>query len=63
MPPPKDVKKRDVWAVLVHGRGATREECLRAVPLLHRLGVPVLVPSYRNDADGPTTYGGRLQPR
>ncbi|GAB4067350.1 alpha/beta fold hydrolase [Angustibacter speluncae] len=60
VPPPKDVKKRDVWAVLVHGRGATREECLRAVPLLHRLGVPVLVPSYRNDPDGPTTYGGRL---
>ena len=22
----------DVWAVLVHGRGATREECLRGVP-------------------------------
>lgn len=60
VPPPKDVKKRDVWAVLVHGRGATREECLRAVPLLHRLGAPVLVPSYRNDPDGPTTYGGRL---
>lgn len=60
VPPPKDVKKRDVWAVLVHGRGATREECLRAVPLLNRLGVPVLVPSYRNDPDGPTTYGGRL---
>lgn len=60
VPAPKDVKKRDVWAVLVHGRGATREECLRAVPLLNRLGVPVLVPSYRNDPDGPTTYGGRL---
>ena len=43
----------DVWAVLVHGRGATREECLRAVPLLHRLGLPCLVPAYRNDADAP----------
>jgi len=60
VPPPKDVKRRDVWAVLVHGRGASREECLRAVPLLHRLGVPTLVPSYRNDPDGPTTLGGRL---
>jgi uncharacterized protein len=50
---------RDVWAVLVHGRGATREECLRAIPLLHRLGVPVLVPSYRNDFEGPSTHGGR----
>jgi len=43
----------DVWAVLVHGRGATREECLRAVPLLHHLGLPCLVPAYRNDADAP----------
>ena len=60
VPPPKDVKRRDVWAVLVHGRGATREECLRAVPLLNRLGMPILVPSYRNDPEGPTTVGGRL---
>ncbi|WP_299036693.1 alpha/beta hydrolase [uncultured Pseudokineococcus sp.] len=43
----------EVWAVLVHGRGATREECLRAVPLLHRLGLSCLVPAYRNDADAP----------
>lgn len=42
-----------VWAVLVHGRGATREECLRALPVLHRLGVPSLVPTYRNDEGGP----------
>ncbi|MFP5347232.1 MAG: alpha/beta hydrolase [Actinomycetes bacterium] len=54
-----DASPRDVWAVLVHGRGATREECLRAIPLLHRLGVPVLVPSYRNDLEGPSTHGGR----
>ncbi|MGI4895224.1 MAG: alpha/beta hydrolase [Janthinobacterium lividum] len=52
---------RDTWAVLVHGRGATREETLRALPVLHGLGVPTLVPSYRNDAGGPSsptrTYG------
>ena len=47
------------WAVLVHGRGATREECLRAVPPLHRLGLPVLVPSYRNDLDAPADPAGR----
>ena len=34
--------------MLVHGRGATREECLRALPVLHRLGFPALVVSYRN---------------
>ena len=60
VPPSSDVPARDTWAVLVHGRGATREECLRALPLLHRLGVPALVPSYRNDPDGPSTHGGRL---
>jgi len=48
-----------VWAVLVHGRGGTREECLRALPLLHRLGVPALVPSYRNDPDAPGSPSGR----
>ncbi|MFC5998225.1 alpha/beta hydrolase family protein [Quadrisphaera sp. GCM10027208] len=60
VPPSAQVAPREVWAVLVHGRGATREECLRALPLLHRLGVPALVPSYRNDPDGPSTHGGRL---
>jgi uncharacterized protein len=59
VPPSGDVDARNVWAVLVHGRGASREECLRALPLLHRLGVPSLVPSYRNDPDGPSTHGGR----
>lgn len=48
----------DTWAVLVHGRGATREECLRALPLLQRLGVPALVPSYRNDGDAPASRAG-----
>jgi pimeloyl-ACP methyl ester carboxylesterase len=48
-----------VWAVLIHGRGATREECLRGVPVLHRLGVTTLVPSYRNDRDAPGDTVGR----
>ncbi|MBB2899713.1 hypothetical protein FHR75_000501 [Kineococcus radiotolerans] len=48
-----------VWAVLVHGRGATREEALRALPVLHELGIPCLVPSYRNDADAPAVAAGR----
>jgi uncharacterized protein len=48
----------DTWALLVHGRGATREEALRAVPVLHDLGLPCLVPSYRNDADAPASSPG-----
>ena len=41
---------RTPWVILVHGRGATREECLRAVPALHRLGLTCLVISYPNDS-------------
>ena len=43
------------WAVLVHGRGALRGECLRAVPVLHRLGITSLVVAYRNDEDAPSS--------
>lgn len=43
------------WAVLVHGRGALRGECLRAVPVLHRLGFSCLVIGYRNDEDAPSS--------
>ncbi len=37
------------WAVLVHGRGARRDEGLRAVKPLHDNGINVIIPSYRND--------------
>jgi alpha-beta hydrolase superfamily lysophospholipase len=50
---------RPTCAVLVHGRGATREECLRAIPVMRRLGLDVLVPAYRNDIDAPAGPGGR----
>ncbi|GAB49401.1 alpha/beta hydrolase family protein [Mobilicoccus pelagius] len=48
------------WAVLVHGRGAMREECLRAVPVLHELGITCLVPSYRNDSLAPASPDGLI---
>jgi uncharacterized protein len=41
------------WAIVVHGRGAQRQEGLRAVPVLHELGYPALLVSYRNDGDAP----------
>lgn len=47
------------WAVLVHGRGARRGETLRAVPVLHELGISTIIPSYRNDPDGPPSLDGR----
>lgn len=46
------------WAILVHGRGATREECLRALPVLHRLGITALVAGYRTTAGLPVDPGG-----
>ena len=47
------------WAILVHGRGAPREECLRAVPVLHDLGFTALIPLYRNDIGAPPSSDGR----
>lgn len=47
------------WAVLVHGRSARREETLRALPVLHRLGLVSLVPMYRNDLGAPASIDGR----
>ena len=47
------------WAILVHGRSAMREETLRAVPVLHRLGYTCLIPMYRNDIGAPPSSDGR----
>ncbi|WP_417511997.1 alpha/beta hydrolase family protein [Microbacterium sp.] len=46
------------WVIQIHGRGATRAECLRAVPILHSMGLPNLVVSYRNDGEAPRSRGG-----
>lgn len=48
----------DTWVIQVHGRGATRSECLRAVPVFHAMGHPTLVVSYRNDGEAPRSHGG-----
>ena len=49
----------DTWALLVHGRGGTRREALRLLPLLHALDLPSLVLSYRNDPEAPPSPDGR----
>lgn len=48
-----------IWAVLIHGRGASRAEGLRALAPLHRLGLTSLVVSYRNDGEAPSASDGR----
>jgi uncharacterized protein len=55
--PPQGPGER--WAVLVHGRGARREETVRAMPPLLRQGWTCLVPSYRNDEGVPAGPDGR----
>lgn len=46
------------WVIQIHGRGVTRAECLRAVPVLHTAGFPNLVVSYRNDGEAPRSRSG-----
>ncbi|HYJ50024.1 MAG TPA: alpha/beta fold hydrolase [Microbacterium sp.] len=48
----------EVWVIQVHGRGTTRAECLRAVPVFHALGITTLVVSYRNDGEAPRSRSG-----
>ncbi len=50
--------ERDTWVIQVHGRGTTRAECLRAVPVFHGEGFPVLVVSYRNDGEAARSRSG-----
>jgi len=48
----------EVWVIQVHGRGTSRAECLRAVPVFHALGITTLVVSYRNDGEAPRSRSG-----
>ncbi len=54
-----DAASGDTWAVLVHGRGASRAETLRAVPLLRGIGLNILIPTYRNDPEAAPSADGR----
>jgi dienelactone hydrolase len=47
------------WAVLVHGRGVTRAETIRAVPVFRAAGYSVLLVSWRNDGVAPPSADGR----
>jgi alpha-beta hydrolase superfamily lysophospholipase len=48
----------DTWVIQIHGRGTTRSECLRAVPVFHARGITSMLVSYRNDGEAPRSRGG-----
>lgn len=48
-----------MWAIMVHGRGARRNEGIRAVRSAQKLGMTSLLVSYRNDGDAPDAEDGR----
>jgi len=48
----------DVWVIHIHGRGGTRAEALRGIPLFHSLGLTSLAVSYRNDGEAPRSRAG-----
>ncbi len=47
------------WVLIVHGRGVTRAEGLRAVAVFSAAGYRSLLVSYRNDGDAPPSIDGR----
>ena len=49
----------EVWAIMVHGRGASRQEGLRAVRVARDLGLASLLITYRNDGQAPSAADGR----
>jgi fermentation-respiration switch protein FrsA (DUF1100 family) len=51
--------RSSTWMIMVHGKGATREEPLRAMVPAVRAGLPVLDISYRNDSGAPRDPSGR----
>ena len=46
------------WFVFVHGHDGSRAESLRYLRALHRAGMPVLVPTFRNDVGAPASPDG-----
>lgn len=46
------------WAIVVHGINGTPQEGLHLLPALHRLGVPAMLVTYREDLGAPPSPDG-----
>lgn len=53
--------KNYTWAIVVHGNSMSRLDGARAVPIFAGFGLPVLVPTYRNDPGAPEDPSGKLR--
>lgn len=52
---------KPIWMIMVHGKGAERQEALRLVPLAWERGYHVMVIDYRNDEGRGEDPSGRYQ--
>jgi pimeloyl-ACP methyl ester carboxylesterase len=48
------------WVIAVHGRNGHPAEASRVLPVLHKLGMPVLGIAYRNDVGAPASPDGKF---
>lgn len=47
--------KGHIWAIIMHGYTSQKTEGIRAMPVYHALGMPVLDIAYRNDTGAPSS--------
>lgn len=49
------------WAITVHGNDLSRLDCMKIVPVLHSMGLPVMMITYRNDPGAPSSPSGLMR--